>query len=74
MAINYAIKYSDKVAERFKQASITNNAVNQDFSFLGARTVRVYSIGTVPLNAGGKYYCDGGARRLEHCGGGYFGR
>ena len=50
MAINYAVKYSDKVAERFKLASVTNSAVNQDFSFLGARTVRVYSIGTVPLN------------------------
>ena len=50
MAINYAEKYSDRVAERFKTGSVTNAAVNQDYSFLGARTVRVYTIGTVPLN------------------------
>jgi len=50
MAINYAEKYSDRVAERFKTGSLTNSAVNQDYSFLGARTVRVYTIGTVPLN------------------------
>jgi hypothetical protein len=50
MAINYATKYSDRVAERFKTGSLTNPAVNHDYSFLGARTVRVYTIGTVPLN------------------------
>ena len=41
MAINYATKYSPKVAERFKKGSITNAAAGHDYNFAGAKTVVV---------------------------------
>ena len=50
MAVNYAIKYSDKVAERFAKSSVTAGAFNEDVKFDGANTVRVYSVDTAPLN------------------------
>lgn len=50
MAINYAVKYASKVAERFKKASITNTAVGNDYSFVGAKTVVVYTVDVAPLN------------------------
>lgn len=49
MAQNLAIKYSDKVDERFKVASVTESAVNQDYSWTGVKTVQVYSVDTVAL-------------------------
>lgn len=49
MAINYATKYSPKVAERFKRGSITNSGAGHEYSFVGAQTVVVSSIDTVPL-------------------------
>jgi len=49
MAINLATKYSDKVAERFKKGTLIGGASNQDYSFEGVKTVKVYSVGTVAL-------------------------
>jgi len=49
MAINYAAKYSDKVDERFKLGAVTAPAVNQDYDFVGVKTVNVYSIPTVAM-------------------------
>ncbi len=49
MAINYALKYADKVAERFRLGSLTDIATNKDYDFLGVKSVRVYSVDTVPL-------------------------
>lgn len=50
MAINYAEKYSKTIDERFTQASITERAVNKDFDFIGAKTVRVFSVPTVAMS------------------------
>ena len=50
MALNFAEKYSDKVDERFKLASVTQAAVNQDYDWEGVQTVNVYSVATAPLN------------------------
>lgn len=50
MAIEYAAKYSGKVDERFAIASMTAQAVNNDYEFTGVDTVKVYSIPTVALN------------------------
>lgn len=50
MAINYAEKYSSKVDERFKLASLTQGAFNQDYDWDGVNTVNVYSIVNAPLN------------------------
>ena len=59
MAVNYAVKYSDKVDERFNLASLTQAAFNQDYDWSGVATVNVYSVGTAPL---GNYAMTGAAR------------
>ena len=46
---HYASKYSPKVDERFALASVTNNAINNDYDFVGVNAVNVYSIDTVEL-------------------------
>ncbi len=50
MSVNYATKYQPKVAERFAKASITNAGAGNDYSFVGAKTIKVSSINTVSLN------------------------
>lgn len=50
MAINYTTKYASKIAERFKLGSLTDSATGNEYSFVGARTVKVYSVDTVELN------------------------
>ena len=50
MAVNYATKYSSKIAERFKKGSVTDSATGNEYSFVGAKTVNVYSVDTVALN------------------------
>ena len=59
MAINLATKYSDKIDEVVKQASITDVAINKDYDFVGAQTVKVYSFGVAPMND----YQNSGANR-----------
>jgi len=49
MAINYATKYSPKVAERFKKASLTAAGTGNEYSFVGAKTVVVSSVDVVAL-------------------------
>lgn len=49
MAINLTSKYSPKVAERFVKKSLTTGAANNDYEFEGIKTLRVYSVDTVPL-------------------------
>ena len=50
MAINYASKYAQKIDERFARESLTDAAVNNDYDFVGAKTVNVYSIPTAAMN------------------------
>ena len=59
MAINYAEKYAKQVDERFTQASITDKAVNKDYDFVGAKTVKVFSVPTVEM----RDYTRSGANR-----------
>lgn len=49
MAINLAEKYSSKVAERFSLGSITDAYAGKDYEFSGVKTVKIYSVDTVPL-------------------------
>jgi hypothetical protein len=49
MAINLAQKYSSVVSERFTKESVTAIATNHDYDWEGVDTVKVYSVGTVPL-------------------------
>lgn len=62
MAINYAEKYSPKVAERFKLKSLTEAGINREYDWAGVDTINVYSIPTVPL---GNYSLTGLARYGE---------
>lgn len=56
---NYASKYSSKVDERFKIASLTEAAVNHDYDFAGVNAVNVYTINTTAL---GDYTMSGTSR------------
>lgn len=49
-AINYVNSFSPKVAESFCKESLTDSATGKDYSFSGAKTVRVFTVDTVPLN------------------------
>lgn len=50
MAINYATKYAEKIAERFHLNSITDDDCGKDYTFLDpdSRTIRVGSVDVVP--------------------------
>lgn len=48
--MNLASKYSKKVDERFHRESQAMLALNNDYEFTGAETVKVYSIPIVPMN------------------------
>lgn len=48
-AINLASKYDQKVAERFKLGSKTDGGAGNDYQFTGVKTIKIYSIDTVPL-------------------------
>lgn len=50
MAIDYVVKYASVIDERFKEESKTNSIVNQDFSWQGTKSIKVYSINTVDLD------------------------
>ncbi len=50
MAINYASKYAQKIDEKFSRESMTSPAVNDDYDFVGVKTVNVYSIPTAQMN------------------------
>lgn len=44
MALDYTVKYSQKIAERFRLASVTEAAAGKEYDFSGARAVRIYSM------------------------------
>ena len=44
MAVNYTTKYAKKIAERFHRRSITDAACGHDYSFVGAKTVKIIYI------------------------------
>lgn len=50
MAINYASKYGAKIDERFALAAKTTGAINNNYDFVGVKTVNVYSVPTAKMN------------------------
>lgn len=60
MAINLAEKYSSKIDEAFVSGSLSDGGVNKNYDFVGAKTVKVYSAETAPLN---DYNTNGGMQR-----------
>lgn len=54
MAINLAEKYSDKVDERFATESKTSLVTNKDYEFVGAKTIKILSVGVAEMNDYGR--------------------
>ena len=50
MAVNYAIKYSKEIANRFTANSFVKPNTSNKLNFTGAKTVRMYQLVTVPEN------------------------
>ena len=48
MAVNYTTKYEKRIAERFHKSSITDSACGNEYEFVGAKTIRIYSVNTAP--------------------------
>lgn len=48
MAVNYTTKYEKRIAERFHKRSITDSACGNEYSFTGAKTIRIYSVNVAP--------------------------
>lgn len=49
-AVNYATAFSPKVAEAFSKESLTDSATGKDYQFTGNKTVKIFTVDTVPLN------------------------
>lgn len=60
MAINLAEKYSSKIDEVMRAGALSAPGVNNDVDFVGAQTVKIYSMGVAPLN---DYNPNGGMQR-----------
>lgn len=54
MAINLAEKFSSLVDERFEVESKSSLLVNSDYDFVGAKTIKIYSVGTSQMNDYGR--------------------
>ncbi len=50
MAINFASKYAAQIDERFSKEAMSAGAVNQDYDFVGTKTVNVYSVPTAAMH------------------------
>ena len=50
MAVNLTVRFSGKVDEVINNGALSTPSINKDYSFVGAKTVKVYAFGTVPLN------------------------
>lgn len=50
MAVNLTTRFSGKVDEVINNGALSTPSINKDYDFVGAKTVKVYAFGTVPLN------------------------
>ena len=50
MAVNLATKYAEKIQQKFTAGSLVDGRLSNDYSFVGAKTVVVSTIGTVAVN------------------------
>ena len=50
MAVNYATKYASQVDERFRLGSLTEAIINNNFEWLGVKTVKIFSRNLATLN------------------------
>lgn len=50
MAIDLATKFSPKVDERFSTESKTSLVTNKEYDFIGAHSIKIYSVGVAEMN------------------------
>lgn len=50
MGVNLTTRFSSKVDEVINNGALSTPSINKDYDFVGAKTVKVYAFGTVPLN------------------------
>lgn len=54
MAINLVTKFSPLVDEKFTAESKTSLVTNKDYDFIGAKSIKIYSVGTATMNDYGR--------------------
>ena len=54
MAINLVAKFSPLVDEKFTAESKTSLVTNKDYDFIGTHSIKIYSVGTAPMNDYGR--------------------
>lgn len=54
MAINLVTKFSPLVDEKFYAESKTSLVTNKDYEFVGAKTIKIFSVGTATMNDYGR--------------------
>lgn len=54
MAINLVTKFSPLVDEKFTAESKTSLVTNKDYDFIGAHSIKIYSVGVAPMNDYGR--------------------
>jgi len=52
--INLVTKFSPLVDEKFYNESKTSLVVNKDYDFIGTRSIKIYTVGTAPMNDYGR--------------------
>lgn len=52
--INLATKFSSVVDEAFAEQSKSALVVNSDYDFIGSKSIKIYSVGTAPMNDYGR--------------------
>lgn len=52
--INLVTKFSPLVDEKFTNESKTSLVVNKDYDFIGTRSIKIYTVGTAPMNDYGR--------------------
>lgn len=50
MAVNLTVRFSGKVDEVINNGALSTPSINKDYSFIGAKSIKVYSFDTTPLN------------------------
>ncbi len=65
MQPNLATVYSPRVSERLVAASVVGRLTNQNYKFIGAATIEIYSVDNMPLN---DYQRTSGSQRFGNAG------
>lgn len=58
MAIDLVKKFTGAVDEKFTAESKTSLVTNKDYDFIGAHSIKIYSVSTAPMNDYGRNVTD----------------